>query len=143
LWKSDKGRRSFCHDANISLIYRVNLERSLQYGIVGSATPDAKIVRISLDDDSTGAGIHLNDQLSYRQFGADYVTLDAYFREWSTDAIAQDYRFAFNASNNKAQVLKTFPASNVNANFERKEVSGFELGVSGGVEADSKGPKGK
>ncbi|MCE7627232.1 leukocidin/hemolysin toxin family protein, partial [Vibrio fluvialis] len=74
---------------------------------------------------------------------ADYVTLDAYFREWSTDAIAQDYRFAFNASNNKAQVLKTFPASNVNANFERKEVSGFELGVSGGVEADSKGPKGK
>src|SRR5690606_41153628 len=66
--------------------------------IVGSATPDAKIVRISLDDDSTGAGIHLNDQLSYRQFGADYVTLDAYFREWSTDAIAQDYRFAFNAS---------------------------------------------
>lgn len=54
LWKNEKGSRPFCKDANISLIYRVNLERSLQYGIVGSATPDAKIVRISLDDDSTG-----------------------------------------------------------------------------------------
>ncbi|KQA98880.1 hemolysin [Vibrio metoecus] len=143
LWKNEKGSRPFCKDANISLIYRVNLERSLQYGIVGSATPDAKIVRISLDDDSTGAGIHLNDQLGYRQFGADYVTLDAYFREWSTDAIAQDYRFAFNASNSKAQILKTFPVTNVNANFERKEVSGFELGVSGGVEVDKNGPKAK
>ncbi|MFG0605444.1 leukocidin family pore-forming toxin [Vibrio mimicus] len=143
LWKNDKGSRSFCKDANISLIYRVNLERSLQYGIVGSATPDAKIVRISLDDDSTGAGIHLNDQLTYRFFKAGYATLDAYFREWSTDAIAQDYRFSFNALNNKAQILKTFPVTNVNANFERKEVSGFELGVSGGVEADKNGPKAK
>ncbi|ENM5752186.1 leukocidin family pore-forming toxin [Vibrio mimicus] len=143
LWKNDKGSRPFCKDANISLIYRVNLERSLQYGIVGSATPDAKIVRISLDDDSTGAGIHLNDQLGYRFFKAGYTTLDAYFREWSTDAIAQDYRFSFNASNDKAQILKTFPVTNVNANFERKEVSGFELGVTGGVEADKNGPKAK
>ncbi len=133
LWKNDKGSRPFCKDANISLIYRVNLERSLQYGIVGSATPDAKIVRISLDDDSTGAGIHLNDQLGYRFFKAGYTTLDAYFREWSTDAIAQDYRFSFNASNDKAQILKTFPVTNVNANFERKEVSGFELGVTGAL----------
>ncbi|HGY0677705.1 TPA: leukocidin family pore-forming toxin [Vibrio cholerae] len=132
LWKNEKGSRPFCKDANISLIYRVNLERSLQYGIVGSATPDAKIVRISLDDDSTGAGIHLNDQLGYRQFGASYTTLDAYFREWSTDAIAQDYRFVFNASNNKAQILKTFPVDNINEKFERKEVSGFELGVGRG-----------
>nr|pir hemolysin A precursor - Vibrio cholerae (strain El Tor 017) [Vibrio cholerae] len=143
LWKNEKGSRPFCKDANISLIYRVNLERSLQYGIVGSATPDAKIVRISLDDDSTGAGIHLNDQLGYRQFGASYTTLDAYFREWSTDAIAQDYRFVFNASNNKAQILKTFPVDNINEKFERKEVSGFELGVTGGVEVSGDGPKAK
>jgi|GEM_PF-1257742 len=143
LWKDEKGSRSFCKDAHISLIYRVNLERSLQYGTVGSATPDAKIVRISLDDESAGAGIHLNDNLSHRRYGASYTVLDGYFREWSTDAIAQDYRFEFNAENNKAEVLKTFPAGNINANFTHREESGFELGVSGGVEVDKNGPKGK
>ncbi|WP_438878283.1 leukocidin family pore-forming toxin, partial [Bacillus cereus group sp. Bce027] len=76
LW--DKGTRVFCDNPNISLIYRVNYERSLQFGTTGSATPDAKIVRISLDDDTTGAGIHLNDKLSWRQYAADYLTLDAY-----------------------------------------------------------------
>lgn len=141
LW--DRGTRVFCDNPNISLIYRVNLERSLQYGTIGSATPDAKIVRISLDDDTTGAGIHLNDRLDYRQSGADYVTLDAYFRDWSTDAIAQDYQFVFNSSNNKAQILKTFPRENLNAEYEVKEVSGFQLGVSGGVEVSADGPKGK
>lgn len=139
----NRGTRVFCDNPNISLIYRVNLERSLQYGTIGSATPDAKIVRISLDDDASGAGIHLNDRLDYRQYGADYVTLDAWFRDWSTDAIAQDYQFVFNSSNNKAQILKTFPRENLNSDFEHKEVSGFQLGVSGGVEVSKEGPKGK
>ncbi|UTZ42908.1 leukocidin family pore-forming toxin [Vibrio campbellii] len=143
LWKDEKGSRPFCKDANISLIYRVNLERSLQYGIVGSATPNAKIVRISLDDDSSGAGIHLNDQLSYRRFGASYTTLDAYFREWSTDAIAQDYRFVFKTSNNKAEILETFPIDNLNVKYEKRKQSGFELGVTGGAEVSEDGPKAK
>lgn len=141
LW--DKGTRVFCDNPNISLIYRVNYERSLQFGTTGSATPDAKIVRISLDDDTTGAGIHLNDQLGWRQFAADYLTLDAYFRDWSTDAIAQDYQFVFNASNNKAQILKTFPRENINSDYEIKEVSGFQVGVNGGVEVNKDGPKAK
>ncbi|EKO3565184.1 leukocidin family pore-forming toxin [Vibrio metschnikovii] len=141
LW--DKGTRVFCDNPNISLIYRVNYERSLQFGTTGSATPDAKIVRISLDDDTTGAGIHLNDQLGWRQYAADYVTLDAYFRDWSTDAIAQDYQFVFNASNNKAQILKTFPRENINSDYEIKEVSGFQVGVNGGVEVNKDGPKAK
>lgn len=143
LWKDENGSRSFCKDANISLIYRVNLERSLQYGSVGNGIPNAKIVRISLDDDSSGAGIHLNDQLSYRRTGATYTTLDAYHREWSTDAIAQDYRFVFNASNNKAEILETFPDNNINVNYSRRDQSGFELGVTGGGEVDEKGPKAK
>ncbi|WP_217543165.1 leukocidin family pore-forming toxin [Vibrio metschnikovii] len=141
LW--DKGTRVFCDNPNISLIYRVNYERSLQFGTTGSATPDAKIVRISLDDDTTGAGIHLNDQLGWRQFRPGYYTLDAYFRDWSTDAIAQDYQFVFNASNNKAQILKTFPRENINSDYEIKEVSGFQVGVNGGVEVNKDGPKAK
>ncbi|MGF1791745.1 leukocidin family pore-forming toxin [Photobacterium profundum] len=139
----DRGTRVFCDNPNISLIYRVNLERSLQHGTIGSATPDAKIVRISLDEDSTGAGIHLNDCLDHVGNSADYTTLDAWFRDWATDAIAQDYQFAFKASNDKAAILKTFPINNLNANYEKREVSGFELGVSGGVEVGKEGPKGK
>ncbi|HAS6610702.1 TPA: hemolysin [Vibrio parahaemolyticus] len=141
LW--DNGDRVFCDNPNISLIYRVNLERSLQYGTTGAATPDAKIVRISLDDDTTGAGIHLNDYLDYEQIKIGGSVLNAYSKEWSTNAIAQDYQFTFNASNNKAQILKTFPRENLNKNYEVKEVSGFQLGVTGGIEANKDGPKGK
>lgn len=143
LWKNENGSRPFCKDANISLIYRVNLERSLQYGIVGSATPDAKIVRISLDDDSSGAGIHLNDKLEYRENYVNYVVVDGYKREWSTDAMAQDYSFEFKTSNKKAEILKTFPANNINAEYEKREQSGFDLGVSGGAEVNEGGPKAK
>nr|AAB50894.1 VAH1 [Vibrio anguillarum] len=139
LW--DRGTRVFCDYPNISLIYRVNLERSLQYGTL-ALQHRTENCRISLDDDTTGAGI-ISMTLDYRQSGADYVTLDAYFRDWSTDAIAQDYQFVFNSSNNKAQILKTFPRENLNAEYEVKEVSGFQLGVSGGVEVSADGPKGK
>ncbi|MBL0599093.1 leukocidin family pore-forming toxin [Aeromonas jandaei] len=137
LWKNEKGSRPFCKDANISLIYRVNLERSLQYDVGGTSTPDAKIVRISLDDDSTGAGIHLNDQLGYRNFQSSDYIVDGYFREWSTDAIAQDYSVSFYSDT--ALLLKTFPVDKINENVDRKEFSNFELGVTGWVD----GPKGK
>ncbi len=142
LWKK-KGTRPFCQDAHISLIYRVNLMRSLQYGVVGSATPNAKIVRISLDDESTGAGIHLNDKLNYQVSEFLNSKPNSYFREWSTDAVAQDYRFNFNTSNDKAQVLKTIPANNINADYEHREISEFELGISAEGEVDKKGPKAK
>lgn len=74
-----RGQRVFCDNANISLIYRVIMERSLPHGKSGSATPDAKIVRISLDDDTSGVGIHLNENLdhvsSQIDLGADYGAL--------------------------------------------------------------------
>ncbi len=44
----ERGKRRYCESANISLIYRVNLQRSFAYGAGGTETPDAKIVRISL-----------------------------------------------------------------------------------------------
>lgn len=137
-----RGDRLFCDSPNISLVYRVNLERSLQFGNTGSATPDAKIVRISLDEESAGAGIQLNEDLSWSENIADYLLLDGWARDYATDAIAQDYRFSIEASNTKAAVLKSLP-TNLNSKYEHREVSGFEVGVTGGVEVNKDGPKAK
>ncbi|KPA52026.1 hemolysin [Photobacterium leiognathi subsp. mandapamensis] len=140
LW-SEFGNRRYCYNAHISLIYRVNLQRSLAFGSVAGETPDAKIVRITLDDSASGAGIHLNDSLIYKYHQVPYFLMDGYLGEWSSSAIAQDYNFSFSASNDKAAVLKTVPHNNLNADYEKKEVSGFTLGVTVGAEASATGPK--
>ncbi|MCF3097275.1 hemolysin [Aeromonas australiensis] len=134
----DKGNKVFCDSANISLVYRLNLMRSLQFGITGAATPDAKLVRISLDEESAGAGIQLNNELSWS--GNSGFPLWGWVMDWATDAIAQDYRFTIAASNTKASVLKSLP-TNLNTNYDNREVSGFEVGVSGGGEVNKDGPK--
>ncbi|GLR74177.1 leukocidin family pore-forming toxin [Aliivibrio sifiae] len=138
----DRGSRTFCNNGNISLIYQVILERSLQFGTSAAATPDAKIVRISLDDNTSGTGIHLNEQLSERVNNAGYQVVSGWAIEWSASAIAQDYLFDFSASNKKAQILKTFPRENINANYSVTESSGFNVGVSAGAEVSAEGPKG-
>jgi hemolysin len=135
-----RGDRLFCDSPNISLVYRVNLERSLQFGNTGSATPDAKIVRISLDEESAGAGIQLNEELTWSENVVDYAVLDGWLWDYATDAIAQDYRFTIEASNRKAAVLKSLP-TNLNSKYEHREISGFEVGVSGGGEVNKDGPK--
>ena len=142
LWHK-KGERNFCDNPHISLIFQVNLQRSLTYGTSGGSTPDAKIVRISADENTGGAGIHLNDSLSWKEYYAPYTTLDAYFREWSSSAIAKDYTVNINASSGKASVLKTCPANNVNHEYSFTDMSGFTLGITGGVEGDKNGPKAK
>ena len=142
LWH-EKGERNFCHNPHISLIFQVNLQRSLSYGTSGGSTPDAKIVRICADENTGGAGIHLNDSLLWKGYGADYVTLDAFFKEWSSSAIAKDYTVNINASSGKASVLKTSPANNANHEYEFTDTSGFTLGITGGVEGDKKGAKAK
>ena len=119
------------------------MQRSLSYGTSGGSTPDAKIIRICADENTGGAGIHLNDSLSWKEYYAPYTTLDAYFREWSSSAIAKDYTVNINASNGKASVLKTCPANNVNHEYSFKDTSGFTLGVTGGLEGDNNGPKAK
>ncbi|AWK82243.1 leukocidin family pore-forming toxin [Photobacterium damselae] len=139
LW--DRGSRSFCKNGNISLIYQVILERSLSFGTNGVATPDAKIVRISLDDNTTGAGIHLNDTLTQKYYWANYQVVSGWAREWSASAIAQDYLFDISTSNKKAQILKTFPRENINSNYNINESSGFTIGVTGGAEVSKDGPK--
>ncbi len=140
LWH-EYGKRRYCYNSHISLIYRVNLQRSLAFGSVAGETPDAKIVRITLDDSVSGAGIHLNDSLVSKFHEVPYFLMAGYLHEWSASAIAQDYTFSFSASNNKATVLKTVPRNNLNANYEKKEVSGFTLGVTVGTEMGVTGPK--
>ena len=140
----DAGSANFCERGNISLIYRVNWERSLQYGTTGSATPDAKIVRITLDDDVSGAGIHLNSRLGHRVTKPGYTGVNSWYRDWSTDVYAQSYELSIKASNDKAAILKTTPSSNINPQYEKTETSGFSLGVSAelGTENHTEGAKG-
>ncbi|WP_422768077.1 leukocidin family pore-forming toxin [Photobacterium leiognathi subsp. mandapamensis] len=135
------GDRIFCEDSSISLIYKINLQRSLAYGNDGNETPDIKVVRISLDDDSSGAGIHLNDDLSYQEYLVPYLVWVGDVAEWNTSAIAQDYSFSIDALNGKAAILRTVPRNNLNADYEKQETSGFTLGVAVGAEADMSGPK--
>ncbi len=142
------GNKNFCQSPNIALIYKVNLMRSLQYGTSGSATPDAKIVRISLDEDTTGAGIFLNEELTWTQ--TDILStvnpllpiLDGWTIDFSTSAIAQDYTFSLAASNSKASIIKSLP-DNLNSKYEQKIISGFDIGVGTGLELNKDGPKGK
>ncbi len=138
------GDKNFCQSPNIALIYKVNLMRSLQYGTSGSSTPDAKLVRISLDEDTTGAGIFLNEELTWTRTDRTMppVILDGWIVDYSTSAIAQDYRFSLAASNSKASIIKSLP-DNLNSKYEQKIISGFDIGVGTGLEINKDGPKGK
>ncbi|CSC04686.1 hemolysin [Vibrio cholerae] len=143
----EHGNKNFCQSPNIALIYKVNLMRSLQYGTSGSATPDAKLVRISLDEDTTGAGIFLNEELTWTKTNMvstlDPIPIyDGWIRDFSTSAIAQDYRFSLAASNSKASIIKSLP-DNLNSKYEQKIISGFDIGVGAGLEINKEGPKGK
>ncbi|TQP35230.1 hemolysin, partial [Vibrio cholerae] len=140
----NEGDKNFCQSPNIALIYKVNLMRSLQYGTSGSATPDAKLVRISLDEDTTGAGIFLNEELTWTRTDRETpaLILDGWIIDYSTSAIAQDYRFSLAASNSKASIIKSLP-DNLNSKYEQKIISGFDIGVGAGLEINKDGPKGK
>ncbi len=122
----------FCKNANISLIYRINLMRSRKYEGPGSSTPDAKLVRISLDKDSSGSGISLNPALSHiresiqGQAGESSV---GWKTAYVTAAIAKDYQFSLEASNSKALILNTFPISNINSSYKHMDTSSLELGI--------------
>ncbi|PTT55199.1 leukocidin family pore-forming toxin [Aeromonas sp. HMWF014] len=134
-----QGDWHFCDSPNISLVYRVNLMRSLKSDTTGAATPDAKLVRISLDEESAGAGIHLNNRLDY------VATNNPSWRtpenmDFGTDAIAQDYSFTIAASNTKASVLKSEP-TNLNTEYKQSVTSGVTVGVSGGGDLSKAGPK--
>ena len=136
-----RGSKSFCSKANIALVYRVNLMRSLAYGVSGSSTPDVKLVRISLDSESSGAGIQLNEALTQKTEDAGYNVLSGWFKSYTTSAIAKDYKFSIGASNSTASILKTFPVSNLNSSYENRDTSGFEIGVTGSAGAGPDGPK--
>lgn len=144
-WNTFEGKKSrhLCKNANISLIYKVNMQRSLSFGSTGSPTPDSKLVRIGIDDSATGAGISLNpsiDSLYLITKGISWPNA-ASEAEWTSSAVARDYTFDFNLPNRKATILRTIPASNLNSNYENKEVSTFQYGIGGDIGADRTTPK--
>ncbi|OAN13087.1 hypothetical protein A3K86_15600 [Photobacterium jeanii] len=145
-WNTFDGKesRDMCQDANISLIYKVNMQRSLAFGSIGDSTPDAKLVRVAIDDSTTGGGISLNKNLRGLYLTSHGISWPngGNEAEWTTTAIARDYTFDFTASNRKARVLRTIPSNNLNANYDNKETSSFQFGISGTLEANKDGAKG-
>ncbi|RDH43894.1 leukocidin family pore-forming toxin [Zooshikella ganghwensis] len=135
LW--DRGNEVFCDNANISLVYRITWQRSLKYSASGLDTPDAKIVRISLDEQSAGVGIHLNDKLSHRENFKGSTPAVGYMLDWSTDVYANFYHFNVKALNDKASILKTTPNSNINADYTNRLISTLQLGATAGPEFES------
>ena len=140
-------KRNFCsNDANISLAYKVTMARSLPYGTSGSTTPDAKIVRITIDKDTHGAGIHINNQLEWTRTMLPWETFNPWVIDYSTSAIAQNYSFLIKVNNDKTEILSTFPMSNEDAQYKHSETSGFTFGISGEIGAGdgtgATGPKG-
>jgi len=127
------GKRNFCNKPNMNIFYKINLFRSLPFESSGSGIPDAKLVRITLDETSTGAGIHLNnksDAKSWQSFNPNAgVFANDWIAQFSSDAIAQDYRIEINPSNSKASILKSTPASNINAEFDERIVSSLVIGA--------------
>lgn len=138
VYTTERGKRSFCENAGISLIYRVDLMRSLARGSSGSSTPDAKLVRVSLDSESSGAGIHLNSRLIHEMIDSRSSSTG---RNQALGPIAKDYRFSVTALNQTPSILRTFPSTNINFNYERQDVSGFNIGIAGGGNVDYAGPK--
>lgn len=138
------GEKELCKNANISLIYRVNWMRSLALGVAGSATPDAKLVRISLDADSAGAGVYLNNSLDiHKQKLGLNLKLDDWWRSYTTSAIAKDYKFSISSSNNIPSILKTLPANNQNKEYTERVSSAFEIGASVGTDLEKDNAKAK
>ncbi|SBS67905.1 leukocidin family pore-forming toxin [Vibrio atlanticus] len=144
-WNTQLGDRSrhLCKNANISLVYKINMQRSLAFGTIGSATPDAKIVRVGIDDSTTGAGISLNPEIYSMYLASRGIVWPSggIESEWVSSAIAQNYTFEMMASNNKTSILRTIPATNLNVNYDKKEVSTFQFGIGGDVGADKTSPK--
>lgn len=84
-------------------------------------------MRISLDEESAGAGIQLNEDLTWGENFAGYTVLDGWARDYATNALVQCYRFTVEASNAKTSVLKSLP-TNLNSKYEHREISSFEVG---------------
>jgi len=135
-WNSADGYMTFCENAYISLIYRVNWMRSLQHGTSHSMTPDAKLVRISLDADSPGAGINLNQRMQFTQVRLQIpgtvetgLAYSPFAYVYTSSAIAKDYSFSIEASNSTASILKALPESNLNAAYNHELTSSLEVGA--------------
>lgn len=128
--------------ASISLVYHVDMIRSLSGHTSVGHTDDAKYVRISLDtQNGAGAGIHLADNVSQQH---------TWFQSWAhrdewIGPFADSYQFKvypYNSATNDLTLLKHLPLQ-VNPETTYRETTGFNVGagVTAGAEVGSEGPK--
>nr|WP_075519171.1 leukocidin family pore-forming toxin [Moritella viscosa]SHO02204.1 Haemolysin [Moritella viscosa] len=144
LWGSSE-KSVYCDTPNISLIYKVDLLRSLPVKFGSQTAPDKKLVRVTLAGESRGSGIHLNDSIdrTLRFKPGNGSTFDGWVGQYTYDAIALDYKVGVSSSNGKARVIYKYPTDNVQSNYEHREVEGFTIGGTTGVEVSKDGPKAK
>ncbi len=141
---SKTNRKDFCGgNASIDLIVNVTMMRSVEAPNTEATgnTPDAKFVRFSVSEDNgTGSGIHLRDQLIQE----DTWRLSNIDRHIRFGPYAQSYSFAIEPRNSGKTVSKiqfSQPGSE-KSHCHTEEYSSLTLGINGMVtEVNGEGPK--
>ncbi len=142
-WKTPDSKEitDWC-DASASVHVRVNVEQMRSIASVnqaGKTTPDAKMVRFIVDEDTGGTGIHLVDELKQGNY---------WFESWAhrytyIGPFVDSYDLWVKPVNGyKPNKIKDFPR-NENKNYEHREAHGVSIGVNGtaGSEVGGDGPK--
>ncbi|MGI9947624.1 leukocidin family pore-forming toxin [Vibrio hyugaensis] len=134
--------RDWC-DASASIDVRVNVEqmRSIQSSTSeGITTPDAKIVRFTVDAQKPGTGIHLVNSLQQDH---------SWFQSWANrrtyiGPFASSYDLWVKpVSGYIPKKANDFP-NNENQNYQHRDTIGYSIGINGsvGAEVGKDGPKG-
>ncbi|HIF9068822.1 TPA: leukocidin family pore-forming toxin [Photobacterium damselae] len=133
--------RDWC-DAGASIDVRVNVAqmRSVQSATSSGFTPDAKIVRFTVDANQPGTGIHLVKELQQDH---------SWFQSWANRRtyigpfVSSYDLWVKPISGYTPKKVRDFP-QNENRNYQHHDTYGFSIGINGqiGTEISGDGPKG-
>lgn len=137
---NDGNRIDFC-DAQASMDIRVTIAqmRSIQASTSEGFTPDAKIVRFTIQEGKTGTGFHLADELKQ---GNGWYESNAN-RTTYIGPFAKSYDLWVKPTGGYIpKKVSDFP-HNENKNYQHRDTHGITIGVNGsvGAEASAAGPK--
>ncbi|HFQ5284520.1 TPA: leukocidin family pore-forming toxin [Vibrio vulnificus] len=132
--------RDWCN-AGASIDVRVNVAqmRSVQSATSDGFTPDAKIVRFTVDADKPGTGIHLVNELQQDH---------SWFQSWANrrtyiGPFASSYDLWVKpVSGYTPKKARDLP-QNENKNYQHRDTYGYSIGINGkvGAEVNKDGPK--
>jgi hemolysin len=129
--KPNLGRRQMCFEPPlISLIYKFTFDRSFQF----NDAANRKIVRVSIDEDSGGAGMKVTSKLDHEYIETARNWLGEYTGAFSLNASARDYAVsvsATSASPNSGLTLVSLKPRNANPLEEIDETNNISMGISG------------